>query len=345
MYVALLERSLNELKAVRQHIEFSASLRTQVGQHSAVCKAEGVQCFDIGQLLSAAPEPTKWKTIDHSAALTRAYALFESFVADLLAEYLSFLSQSYRIHELGVAFVNNYTKGIGRILADRNKSRYENINVLTLIKEATAALSDKDAYQIQLETMLHAEQNLRMTELNRIFSNCGLKGVEAWISSHAAMISFFQASSGFSGTASSSLTEVIKYRNEAAHGKVDQLLGANQLIDVTKFFECLFQSIVDFVRYDTLTRARALGRATVLGTIIHRHRDDIVIAKMKNVDIKIREKIYVQGSGLILLGEINSIQINDADHEHIAIHNEREVGLKIGVRAKTGCQIIRYPYE
>ena len=180
MHTALLDRSLEALGAVRRHVSFSANLRSQITQPAFGCKAEGEKCFDITALLGDAADATSWRVIDHCAAITRTYALFESFVLQLLQEYLLFLSGSYTLTALGPEFRLKYTRGLGQILLDQDKQRYSYIDIGMLIAGANEAITDTAGYQIQPEALLRNEQNLRMTELHRLFSQCGLSGIEAW---------------------------------------------------------------------------------------------------------------------------------------------------------------------
>lgn len=341
MHTALLDRSLEGLKAVRKYISFSASLREQVGKNAFECKSEGEKCFDITALLGEPADATSWRVIDHCTAITRTYALYEAFVIRLLREYLAFLATSYRLSELGDEFIVKYTRGIGQILIDQDKARYENIDVATLIADATAALSDKSSYQIEPAAMLRAEQNLRMAEIQRLFGYCGLSGVENWVTRHGAIEAFFAVQSRLSDTAESELKQIVEYRNEAAHGDVDQVLGTEILIEFTDFFEAFLHSITDFVQYDILRRAKEIGKAQVLGVISERFRDDIVVAKIADASLKVGDSIYIHGKGLTMIGEIKSIQLDDVDHDSADVTEEREVGLALGVRAKKGCELIR----
>lgn len=342
MHTALLDRSLEGYKAIRKHVSFSAKLRAQLGQPSFGCEREGEKCFDIYALLGDTADATSWRVIDHCTAITRSYALFEAFVSQLLREYLVFLAGAYKMSDLGEKFIANYTRGIGRVLIDHDKVRYENIDVVTLIADATAALSDGNPYQIQPEAMLRFEQNLRMDEMRRIFSHCGLSGIEGWVTKHSAVESFFSAQSRLSDTAESELKQIVEYRNEAAHGDVDQVLGTEVLVEVAEFFEALLRSIADFVQYDTLRRAKEIGMAQVLGVISERFREDIVVAKIANASLEVGDVIYIYGKSVTMIGEIKSIQLDGVDFPAADITDEREVGLRLGIRAKEGCELIRF---
>jgi hypothetical protein len=342
MHTALLVHSIEALGAVRKHISFSANLRNQAANPSFGCKAEGEKCFDIGRILGDAADGTSWKVIDHCAAVTRTYALFESFVLQILREYLVFLSSAYTLSLLGADFKAKYTRGVGQILLDQDKQRYHYLDVASVISAASDAMSDKAGYLLQPEALLRAEQNLRMAELHRLFSQCGLTGVEAWITAHSAVKQFFAAGSRLSETAASELKQIVEYRNEAAHGDVDDVLGAEVLVEFTYFFEALCRSIVDFVQYDTLRRAKEVGRATVVGIISEQFREDVVVAKVTNATLSVGDSLYILGTGLSLMVQVKSIQLDDVSVTTATIAGETEVGLRIGVRAKKGCELIRF---
>ena len=342
MHSAILDRNLEALSALRQHVMFSASLRNQMGISKIGFCEGGTKCLELRDILNGAPDSTSWRVIDHCAAVTRTYALFESFVLEILREYLAFLSGAYNLSDLGSDFEMRYTKGIGKILQDQQKHRYRDLDMATVISGASDALAGKPGYQIQAEALLRSEQNLRMTELHRLFSECGLSGIEAWITSHPAVKEFFAEESRLSDTAVSELKQIVDYRNEAAHGDVDDVLGPEVLIEFTQFFEALCRSLLDFIQYDTLRRAKELGRATVIGTVSERFKDDIIVAKIRNAELTIGDQLYVFKKGMTKLAAVRSIQIDGKDVRYIAAVDELEVGLRLGVRVGVGCELLRF---
>ena len=342
MHTALLERCVEAIGAVRKHISFSNMMRQKIGAMSLVCKAEAEKCFNVDEMLSYAPDATNWKVIDHCSAVTRIYALYESFVLQVLREYLVFLSGSYSFSDLGADFKAKYTRGIGQILLDQDKQRYQALDIDSVLNAAGDALAGRAGYQLQPEALIRAEQNLRMPELQRLFSHCGLSGIEGWINAHAAMKSFFADQSRLSETAASELKQIVEYRNEAAHGEVDDVLGADVLIEISHFFEAMCQSIVDFVQHDTLRRAKEIGRVQVVGVISEKFSRGIVVAKVSNAEISVNDPLYVYGDGVAMLVSVQSVRLNGDDVSKAIVAEEVEVGLAIGVSSKVGCELIRF---
>jgi hypothetical protein len=122
---------------------------------------------------------------------------------------------------------------------------------------------------------------------------------------------------------------------------VDQVLGTDVLIEITEFFDALLISINDFIQYDTLRRAKAIGRAVVVGTVSELIRGGVVVANIVDANIKVGDTLYVYGKGLTGCAQVSGIQLDDVEHESVGIKEGREVGLKLGIRPKTGCELLR----
>lgn len=65
-------------------------------------------------------------------------------------------------------------------------------------------------------------------------------------------------------------------------------------------------------------------------------------AALNNATIAVGEPLYVFGKGLTMVAEVKSIQLNNVNVPEATITAETEVGLRIGVRAKVGCELIRF---
>ena len=277
--------------------------------------------------------------IDHCSAITRTYALFEGFVMQILKEYLAYMAGSRKFAELGTDFKARYTRGIGQILAEQSRIKYKDIDIDLLISDLTKAITGENVYTIHAAAMLRTESNLRMGELDRIFVHCGLEGIKSWIDKHPTVIGFFASEQRLSQTAESELQQIVDYRNEASHGDVDQVLGAEVLVEFTRFFEVLATSIADFVRMMIVKQNRKIGKLVVIGKVSEKFHDDIVVAKMRSTELVVGQEIYVLGPNKVLIGKVGSIQLDGADHQELIVTDEAEIGLAIGVTAKVGYEL------
>jgi hypothetical protein len=84
-----------------------------------------------------------------------------------------------------------------------------------------------------------------------------------------------------------------------------------------------------------------VGRAKVIGVISERFHDDIVVAKIANSSLRLGDELYIYGKGMTGIAEVKSIQLASVSHTELEIEGEREVGLRLGIRAKVGCELIR----
>jgi hypothetical protein len=341
MHGALLARSLENLEAIRKHVIFSSSLREVVAHPNYGCQGNPVCAVPSGAF-SISPDPTSWRIIDHCAAVTRSYAVFEMFVSELLREYLVFLAKSYKMSALGADFKRKFTRGVGQMLLDHDKPKYRVDDLQALLSNASDAISDKLGYQIAPEALLRLEQNLRMYELERLFAQCGLMGLKHWINRHQSVEHFFASESRLSDTAESELREIVEYRNTAAHREVADVLAPKLLVEIVDFFKVLCKTTTDLVTYDTLKRAKDLGAIDVVGSVIHTYRDNVIIVKVRNQDLNVGESLYAFEKGAVLITEIRGIQLEGTPHNYLRIDGEKEIGLQIGVKVRVGCELLRF---
>ena len=98
------------------------------------------------------------------------------------------------------------------------------------------------------------EQNLRLPELQRFMSACGIDGTSSWIEQHRSVKSFFSSGDRLTASAESQLVELIKYRNDAAHGSIDisDILHQNVLIEFCEFVDVLCEALTERVQLSGL---------------------------------------------------------------------------------------------
>jgi hypothetical protein len=287
MFRGAVEKSAASISAISLHLSISERFRTMLSVSDIRCKARGAKCFDVEGLASDPPDPTEWRVIDHCAAITRMYAVFEGFVDSILRDYLNFLNSNYHYAELNENFRSNYVRGMGIIVAESHKQRYQHLPVHSLATDLAAALAGETPYRITAEAMLIQEQNLRLGELERIFGHCGLPGLRSWIEHHLAITNFFTSAARVSDTAEAELREVVGYRNEAAHGEVDNVLGVAILTEFAEFIFYLCAAIAEFVQKDMLTRLLAKQHFHDAGEVAETFRGNVMVGKIENATVSV----------------------------------------------------------
>ena len=91
MYNAFLQRTKETISALGKHIHTSDRFRTAVFESALKCIAEA-PCFDpsLGSA-ETVPDQLEWRIIDHCAAVTRVYAIYEQFAHEMIREHLGLL--------------------------------------------------------------------------------------------------------------------------------------------------------------------------------------------------------------------------------------------------------------
>ena len=254
MYSGTLQRVVERIDAVKRHVRLSDRFRSSMATGTLQCNSSD-QCFFKTSLFDGHfPEPTEWRVIDHCSAVTRLYSLYESFVREMLGDYLAFIEKSLLYKELGADFHKNYQRGIGELIVEIEKDRFNHIDFVSMVKGFAAALAGED-YRLIPDALVRHERNLRLEELDRLFSRCGLIDVKGWIAKHRLMREFF-LDTRLAGTADAQLTQLVTYRNDAAHGgaQVDDVLSAEVLCELAEFVQIVCVCLVQRILLETVRK-------------------------------------------------------------------------------------------
>ena len=81
-------------------------------------------------------------------------------------------------------------------------------------------------------------------------SACGIDGMAAWIERHRALKDFFANNDRLTASAASEMAELIKYRNDAAHGSIDisDILHINVLVEFCDFVAAVCEAMAERVQ-------------------------------------------------------------------------------------------------
>lgn len=341
MYSGSLTRVAGGLEAVKHHLKSSEVFRAAIAEGRVRCL--GVPpCFDdVEALIRSTPNPVEWRIIDHCSAVTRIYAIYEQFAEEMVREYVGFLERTFAFSELGEAFANNYTIGIGRILENRFSARYQTISLQNLIADYTRALEGK-AYRLEPAAVVMREQNLRLQELHRLFANCGIDNVQAWIERHPVILAFFSDGERIAAGPESEMLRLIDYRNDAAHGAliVDEIASVDVLVEFADFAFLLCRVLAERVQKAVLSQAIKKDRATECGQIVRSLKNGRVVIAPVVGDFSVGQTIYLMTDRYCVERSVVSIQLQNAEQQAISIPQSTELGLGLNGVGKEGATIV-----
>jgi hypothetical protein len=300
---------------------------------------------EFAALIAVIPSEKEWEIYDRSAVVTRLYAIYERFVEDLISDWLRRMPDLVpRYSDLGQTVQNTHREGIGRLLIDIKKNRFQHLSVEKVVQGLSCGITDTGKYELLPDAFLLHEQNLRKDALEKVFKNAGIDEAWKWVINHKEIKYFVEEVRGSQNTAEGELKQLVDYRNEAAHGSTDEILGTQELLDLADFVEALCKSLADLVTYNIILLQRDRGLVREIGKITHWYpKPQAGVAKVKEVTLTVEERVF-----LVLVNDklsycysakIESIQLNDIPHNHVEITSEEEVGLKFDRDARIGLTI------
>ncbi len=232
IFQELLRQAENNISTVRSVIKTNENIRkvifssTNIQQKSTDCE----QLLDLIQ--KDIPKPIDWRIYDHCAAVIKLYAIYENFVEDLIRDWLSLLPEIYpNYSDLDNRIRKTHQTGVGRLLIDQNKKRYEHLSIKDIVNSLHSGIDNAGSYELSPDAFLFHEQNLRRDTLDKLLADAGINETWLWIEKHTAIRNFVENIKGSQNTAEGELNELIVYRNDAAHTtSIDNFLGFSDLL-------------------------------------------------------------------------------------------------------------------
>ena len=344
MFEELLQKVSVKISTVRGIVETSHRLRIIVFRDS-LNKQKLEDNPELAILIEIMPSEEEWEIYDRSAVVTRLYAIYERFVEDLISDWLRLLPDLVpRYSDLEEKIQNTHREGIGRLLIDIKKNRFQHLSVEKVVQGLSCGITDTGKYELLPDAFLLHEQNLRKEVLETVLRNAGIDEAWKWVTNHKEIKYFVEEVRGSQNTAEGELKQLVDYRNEAAHGSVDEILGTQELLELGDFVEALCKSLADLVTYNIILRQSDRGLVREIGKITEWFKKPQAgVAKVKKVTLTLGECVFLvlvnDNLSYCYAAKVESIQLNDISHDRLEITSEAEVGLKFDRDARKGLTI------
>jgi MAE_28990/MAE_18760-like HEPN len=344
MFEELSEKASVKISTVRAIIKTNHRLRSIVFRDN-LSKQKLEDNPQFAALIEIIPSEEEWEIYDHCAVVTRLYAIYERFVEDLISDWLRLLPDLVpRYSDLEEKIQNTHREGIGRLLIDIKKNRFQHLSVEKIVQGLSCGITDTGKYELLPDAFLLHEQNLRKEVLETVLKNAGIDEAWKWVINHKEIKYFVEEVRGSQNTAEGELKQLVDYRNEAAHGSTDEILGIQELLDLADFVEALCKSLVDLVTYNIILRQIDRGLVREIGNITEWFKKPQAgVAKVKQVTLTVGESVFLvlvnKELSYCYSAKIESIQLNDLSRDCVKITSETELGLKFDRDARVGLTI------
>lgn len=292
------------------------------------------------------PTPNNLRIYDHCAVVTRLYAIYETFVEDLIRDWLMLLPGLYpNYSDLEKTIRKTHQSGVGKLLQEiwkEDNNRYKNLTVKEVMLGLLNGEIGEDKYQLLPDAFLFHEQNLRKNSLERLLANAGISDSWSWVVKHRSVKYFVEEIRANENSLEQELNTLISYRNDAAHGTdIDNWLGFQALLELCDFVESLCQAICELVTYQVIDRKKLIGQAQEIGKITEwlKKPKAAILTADGEYFLSVGNSVYLVGESYCQLAKIESIQENDQPIPEIKTTPEIEIGLKFDVDAKEGLRL------
>ncbi len=341
MFQELLNTVKVKTSTVRALIQTNERLREIVFGRGSVTRQESDEDTELSVLIKGVPGVTDWRVYDHCAVVTRLYAIYERFVENLITDWVRLLPSIFpRYVDLEETIQNTHRTGVGRLLCDLKKNRFEHLSIDQVVQGLFRGVTGEEEYALLPDAFLLHEQNLRKGVLEQLLAGAGIQNAWAWVEKHRAVKHFLEVRVS-ENTAEGELNELITYRNEAAHGAViDNFLGSNALLELCEFIETLCQALAELVTYQVIEQQKSIGQVREIGRITEWFKKSrAAVAKVEETTLSVRGSLFLVGEAYCQLATIESIRIDDVDQETVKTTSGMEVGLKFDVDAREGLRL------
>ena len=348
MFEKLLNNATVNIATIRALIKRNDKLREiTFGRDNEIVK----QLKDSGQFMELFAEvPTRkdWSIYEHCSVVTRLYAIYESFVEDLIKNWLEVLPNlTPRYSDLEKQIRNTHREGVGRLLRELNKKKFKHLSPETVVRGFFDGLTANENYELIPEAFLFHEQNLRINILEKLLADSGISDNSwNWVVRHRDVKKFVEEIIGDRNNAEKELEQLIDYRNEAAHGLLDTFLGTQELLDLTYFIESLCQALAELVTYRIISLQTSAGEAREIGKITEWFKKPrAAVAIINDISLSVGDSLFLvsEESSYCRLATIESMEISDRPQQQLQITAATEVGFKFDIDAKKALTVIAPP--
>ncbi|MBW4544909.1 MAG: hypothetical protein KME25_10765 [Symplocastrum torsivum CPER-KK1] len=343
MFQELLNTVKVKTSTVRALIQTNERLREIVFGKGSVTRQQSDEDTELTVLMKGVPGVTEWRVYDHCAVVTHLYAIYERFVENLITDWVRLLPSIFpRYVDLEETIQNTHRTGVGRLLCDLKKNRFEHLSIDQVVQGLFRGVTGEEEYALLPDAFLLHEQNLWKGVLEKLLADAGIQNAWGWVEKHRAVKHFLEVRVS-ENTAEGELNELITYRNEAAHGTViDNFLGSNALLELCEFIETLCQALAELVTYQVIERQKSIGQVREIGRITQWFKKPrAAVANVEETTLSVRGSLFLVGEAYCQFATIESIRINDVDQETVKITSGMEVGLKFNVDAREGLRLYK----
>lgn len=293
------------------------------------------------------------RRFDNAAFVVALYASFESYIEQLTAALASLEAQRLPYADLPQKLVTKHLQRSADLLARGRlgEGRHAGITPAGVVANLHNCLNGVTPYALNTAAVVWHDSNLRAKDVDEMFSFVGIDNMCVHVRRGDALIQWHMAvqglpaapADGVPGTViEERLNDLVERRNRVAHrgGNPEDLFGVADMNEAISFISALSTDIFSMVvsRYLEARHGPdsvAIRLAQVAGDGPYRNGTVIVVTQ-PTITLSVGQPIFaIRSSGAARWGRIQTLRLNNADHETIPVGTPAPEG--IGVKLDFAC--------
>jgi hypothetical protein len=279
---------------------------------------------------------------DHCAAFTRLYAIYATYVEDLVDTYLGILPTLYDTYGLlPRAVTTQHRVGLGLILGKLGDGgAYSYLDEASIVNTFSQGLTGGTPYKLIKHAFLTDRQNYRLDVLGKLLGYLGVQDATQHLSSNRDLLSFLEVIKPGTSTVQSELDQFVKRRNEAAHSDVNDIVAIDDIKQTADFIGHLGNALASILTYELINRRHILGHFPKLGVVEKTYKGGtVIISHVWPCMLRIGEQIAVVRGDRLHLATITGLQIDDIDYNPVLLATQTELGIQVDRKVIEGAAI------
>jgi hypothetical protein len=309
---AVLTFYIDKINVLRNNINFNESLAAII----ATNKANPI----LTSLINSGISPLDRRILEYCTTITRLYSLFEAFVEETIADWISKLPYFYKYDQLDKKTKTKHQRGIAYILNNLDRQKYSGLNKIQLVKDFYDSLNNNTSYCLQAEAFCFHDNNLRYEQLLELLSGISIAESDEWLRSYPPLVKLF-GDSWSQNSVPHELNNFIENRNEVSHGTPINICGKAELFNLLDFIENLFKAIYELFHKHYLSLNCSRNTHKYIGDIKKTYSNNIAIVNLKNCSLRVNDTVTVKGNLRCYTVKIISIVI----HKNIRIESVNNI--------------------
>jgi hypothetical protein len=340
VFSPLVDPAVRSLDAVRQTLRANQALFELKSSFApdGTLLSDGVEA-----LLAQVPLMAEARVYEHCSAVSRMYAVYENYVEELISAWLDQVPRIWPNYlDVDEAVRARHRDGVATVLARLHHRRYGHLTEHDIAAGFARVFQPEPGYKLLREAFIHRDSNLRFEMLCKVLSGAGIQTVSGWRREGGGTLTSFFADTAEEGdTVSGLLDQLVVYRNDAAHGGADDILGVERLYFFCDFIECLVRDLGAHVGKHSIQALMDCGLATKVGRVTEVFpRANAVVATVEESAISVGDEFFLLTSSEARRARVESMMWHGARINGVSVSKPVEVGLKFDIVAGK-CAIVR----